>query len=77
MSLNDDVEAALAAFDLETTPKRFVSASDLAGYLACDRRTIVRMINAGSLPATKVGRAYRIPADAARAVFHVEAKRAS
>jgi excisionase family DNA binding protein len=77
MSLQDDVDAALSPFDLETTPQRFVSCSDLADYLACDRRTIVRMIEVGSLPATKVGRAYRIPADAAREVFRAQIKRAS
>lgn len=65
------------AFDLETTTKRFTSASDLADYLECDRRTIVRMIEAGTLPATRTGRNYRIPVDAARAVFHVKAKHAS
>ena len=77
MSLQDDVDAALAPFDLETTPQRFVSCSDLADYLACDRRTIVRMIEVGSLPATKVGRAYRIPSGAAREVFRAQIKRAS
>jgi excisionase family DNA binding protein len=77
MSLADDVDRALAPFDLETTPQRFVSCSDLADYLACDRRTIVRMIEVGSLPATKVGRAYRIPADAARSVFQARIKQAS
>jgi excisionase family DNA binding protein len=65
------------AFNLETTTKRFVSVAFIARYLDCDRRTIVRMIKAGALPATRAGRAYRIPTDKAREAFHVEAKRAS
>jgi hypothetical protein len=35
-------------FDLATCQRPFVSATKLAGYLDCDRRTIVRMIHAGS-----------------------------
>lgn len=64
-------------FDLATHRGHFVSVAKLAAYLGVDRRTIVRMISAGELPATKAGRAYRIPTDAARVVFHVSQKQAS
>lgn len=61
------------SFDLATYAKAYVTASALAGYLGCDRRTIVRMIAVGSLVGVKVGRAWRIPTDAARETFHVKA----
>jgi excisionase family DNA binding protein len=64
-------------FDLATCRRPFVSASALAAYLGVDRRTIVRMIQHGSLDAIKVGRAYRVPTHAARAMFHVAQKQAS
>jgi excisionase family DNA binding protein len=70
-------EVRRAAFDLATTTKRYVTVSELAEYLSCGRRTIVRMIDGGSLAATRTGRSYRIPADKARETFHVEYKRAS
>lgn len=67
------------SFDLATHPRPFVSATKLAEYLDCDRRTIVRMIHAGSFGAdcVRVGRSYRIPTKKARAVFHVQQMRAS
>lgn len=64
-------------FDLATCRRSFVSASELAQYFNCDRRTIVRMIHAQSLPGTKVGRSWRIPTDVARERFHVAQKQAS
>ena len=64
-------------FDLATTRRHVVTVTALAHYLAVDRRTILRMIAAGELEALKVGRAWRIPADHARAVFHVQQTQAS
>lgn len=64
-------------FDLATHRGHFVSVPALASYLGVDRRTIVRMIVAKELPATRAGRAYRIPTDAARATFHVKQSQAS
>jgi len=46
--------------------------SELAAYLAVDRRTIGRMITAKELPAIKVGRCWRIPTAVARDTFHGE-----
>jgi excisionase family DNA binding protein len=44
---------------------------DLSVYLDVDRRTIVRLIASGALAAVKVGRAWRVHTESARAVFHV------
>ena len=81
MSLHDDAQRAIQesrrherrAFDLATYAKAYVTASALAAYLEVDRRTIVRMIATGALDGVKVGRAWRIPTDAARETFHVKA----
>lgn len=59
-------------FDLRTHRKPYVTARELADWLDVDRRTVVRMIAGQSLPAVKAGRCWRIPTDAARAMFHVE-----
>lgn len=64
-------------FDLSTHRRPFVTATELAEYLGCDRRTIVRMIHSGSLRGIKVGRCWKVPTDAAREAFHVERKAAS
>lgn len=69
--------AAGVRFDLAACRRPFVTASAIASYVDCDRRTIVRMIAAGALPGVKVGRSWRVPTDAAREAFHVEHKRAS
>lgn len=61
-----------ATIDLATYARPFVTVKALADYLDVDRRTIVRMIVAGSLSATKAGRSWRIPTDDARATFHVQ-----
>lgn len=58
--------------NLATHEWPFVTPPDLARYLACDPRTIVRMIEAGSLNAYKVGRNWRIPTNEARRAFHAE-----
>jgi excisionase family DNA binding protein len=67
-----DMEDQRSAFDLGTHRRPFVTAIELAGWLRVERRTIVRMIKQGSLPAVKAGRCWRIPTDAARRAFHVE-----
>jgi excisionase family DNA binding protein len=59
-------------FDLATHRRPFVTAVELANFVGCDPRTIVRMISVGSLPGVKVGRSWRIPTAAARAAFHVQ-----
>lgn len=66
-----------ARFDLAAHRRPFVTATAVADYLDVDPRTIVRMIKEGALIGVKVGRAWRIPTEKARAAFHVEAKHAS
>lgn len=79
MSLEDRARHVLAdakredersAFDLATHRRPYVTATELAGYLDVDRRTIVRMID--KLHGVKVGRCYRIPTKKACEVFHVQ-----
>jgi excisionase family DNA binding protein len=65
-----------ARFDLAAHRRPFVTANAVADYLDVDPRTIVRMIKEGALIGVKVGRAWRIPTEKARAAFHVEAKTA-
>lgn len=62
-------------FDLFTHPKRYVTVADLASFVCVERRTIVRMIHAGSLLAVKVGRAWRVDTASARDAFHGERNR--
>ena len=63
---------AAMTINLATHPRPYVTAGELAEWLWCDRRTIVRMIHNGSLKGTKVGRNWRIPTEDARRAFHVE-----
>lgn len=50
----------------------FVTPPELAEYLACDRRTILRMIENGALKAYRVGRNWRIATSEALRAFPVE-----
>lgn len=70
-------EERQSMFDLATHRRPFVTAGELAGYLGVHRRTIVRMIEGGSLDGVKVGRQWRIPTEAARVTFHVQQTQAS
>lgn len=58
--------------NLADHPWPYVTPPELATYLQCDRRTILRMIANGALAAYRVGRNFRIPTTEARRVFHVE-----
>lgn len=60
---------------LATHPRPHVTVRALAAYLETDPRTILRLIAEQKLPAVKVNREWRIPTDAARAMFHVETHR--
>lgn len=55
--------------NLDTYPRAFVTVPQLASHLDCDRRTILRMIHDGNLPAARVGRNWRISIEAARRAF--------
>jgi excisionase family DNA binding protein len=56
----------------DTWPLRSVTPPVLAEFVGCDRRTIVRMIEAGSVIAFRVGRTWRIPVSEARRAFPVQ-----
>jgi excisionase family DNA binding protein len=56
--------------DLKSHTFPWVTPPELAGYLKCDPRTILRMIEAGTLYAYRVGRNWRIPTEEARQSFH-------
>lgn len=58
--------------DLATHEPHEVTLKVLATYAEVDRRTIVRMIRAGTLKAHQVGREWRITTEDARRAFHVE-----
>lgn len=60
-------------FSLATHEYPWVSPPELADYLKCDRRSILRMIELGAIKgAYRVGRCWRIPTAIARATFPVE-----
>ena len=54
---------------LATHTAEFVTVKALAAHLQCDRRTVMKMIEAGALPVVKVGRSYRIATEDARRAF--------
>lgn len=57
--------------NLATHPSAHVTPRELARYLECDPRTILRMIEGGTISAYRVGRNWRIHTDEARRVFPV------
>jgi len=54
---------------LATHPRPYVTPPELAAFLSCDPRTILRMIKTGSLPAFRVGRTWRVTTEQARQAF--------
>lgn len=56
----------MAITDLRTHPSRYVSVHDLMEYWGLSRYELYKQIDAGTLPAVRLGpRLYRIHADAA------------
>jgi excisionase family DNA binding protein len=45
----------------------FATAPETAAILRCDRRTVLRMLEAGQIPGIKTGRVWRIPTSWLRA----------
>lgn len=43
--------------------RSFATVAEAAGVLRCDARTVRRMITEGEIPATKVGKSYRVPVE--------------
>lgn len=58
--------------DLASHEFPYVTPPELADYLPCDRRTILRMIEYRTLRAYRVGRCWRIAIEEARRVFPVK-----
>lgn len=52
-------QAALVEY-IDSLENEFVSASEAARLLKCDRQTVIRIINRGELPASKRGRNWLI-----------------
>lgn len=62
---------------LSAFPFDYVTPPELAAYVPCDRRTIVRMITeTHTLEAYRVGRNWRIPIEDARRAFPLDHRRA-
>lgn len=58
--------------NLATYDRPHVTPPQLAAYLGCDVRTILRMLEEGSLFGFKVGRNWRIRTSEAQRAFPVE-----
>jgi excisionase family DNA binding protein len=52
-------------------PMNLLTVTEVAAMLRVSKMTIYRMVHAGRLPSLRVGQSYRIPAEAAAALFGV------
>ena len=43
---------------------RFLTVAEVAGIMRVSKMTVYRLVHAGELPALRVGRSFRVPADA-------------
>lgn len=43
---------------------RFLTVAEVAGIMRVSKMTVYRLVQAGSLPAVRVGRSYRVPEQA-------------
>jgi excisionase family DNA binding protein len=59
--------AAIVSLARET--REWVTPNELSAYLGCDVRTILRLVNADTLYAYRVGNRWRIPTEDARRAF--------
>lgn len=48
---------------IENPPKPMLTVDDVARRLNANRRTVIRWINEGRVPGTKIGQAFRIDPD--------------
>lgn len=55
--------------DYDTFPHAWVTPRELAAFVECDTRTILRMIECGKVDACRAGRRWRIDISAARRAF--------
>jgi excisionase family DNA binding protein len=62
---------ALRGFERLPVSMNLLSVTEVAAMLRVSKMTIYRMVHAGRLPSLRVGQSYRIPAEAAAALFGV------
>jgi len=48
----------------EPTKQRFLTVPEVAEQMRVSNMTVYRLVHAGELPAIRVGRSFRVPADA-------------
>jgi excisionase family DNA binding protein len=48
---------------LDSSHTRFMTVSEVAAVLRVSSMTVYRLINAGQLPAVRIGRSFRVPAE--------------
>jgi len=65
-------EQGQPTIDLATTTLKTLTVGEIAAYERCHVRTIIDMIEAGVLPAHKVGRHWRVRTADARRVFRID-----
>jgi excisionase family DNA binding protein len=51
------------ARQLDSTHSRFMTVDEVAAVLRVSDMTVYRLINAGALPAVRIGRSFRVGAD--------------
>lgn len=52
--------------DTEGLQVRFLTVAEVAAIMRVSKMTVYRLVQAGSLPAVRVGRSYRVPEKAVR-----------
>lgn len=50
-------------------PERALTVDELADYLHVHRRTVIRLVERGEIPALRLGRIYRFDPERIRALF--------
>jgi excisionase family DNA binding protein len=50
----------MASQPVEGTPSRFMTVGEVASVLRVSNMTVYRLINAGELPAVRIGRSFRV-----------------
>ncbi|MGH8981468.1 MAG: helix-turn-helix domain-containing protein [Acidimicrobiales bacterium] len=48
---------------LETSQRQFMTVGEVASELRVSSMTVYRLINAGELPAVRIGRSFRVPTE--------------
>ena len=56
----------IAAGEIDFSDVAFLTVPEVARVLRISKATVYRMVHSGELPAVRVGRAFRVPAQAVR-----------